>query len=913
MASTPLYKALKPNGTSFYAFPGAAEDISAAYQNSNYKFYFSKYVLLDLPKQDVVSSTISNPIYWDFDNSFSRSQIATPVTNYGDGVVESLRNYVANHECVLRESRLTSTEYYYDTNALETTSEKIFFKWCKKLGLIDFEPASPQDDYFGNSGEFLPNGIGDEYLPEFLWRERQVKPYSGINFYQTNNINYSGKLEVEFLDAGTPSTNFRVGDIVNCYNVTLNAIKTDLITLGYTDADGLNMTVLDIISGTAGQKIVFDIPYYSQHSNGGSPVATFELVYHQLVQYVGEINGVSNVQEANRSYTEVYAHIPDHTGRTPDILFRIGSDVNYKPNITLPILPRQYQAEILGAENFGSPIVSTPQNYPGTYYGQFDTNDFTYETASGDVIRRTGNYFGVNGDVNTPSFNGSTIDGIGIDFNTAHYVKMNSSRNVTSKNITTFDQFNALAVGGELPVDFEFNAILWYYTVERDMTLANGTIQTEVKSNLYGITFLNNPDTNDAPGEQGLRFPTYKKLVSNPSKNQDGTSYAFNLNLNFNILNDNPVAAYNPEAINSLFNMDKFNLAMSKLAATNDSFINLLAEQVLLKQEIQSIKSLIYTQTDINTLNGRINNLDLLLRLYSTMQLESSSTIRVNSSVAGSTSRLTLDTIDTPYSTVNTILTSSMYNAQGYVPIIAPVPENRRFLIRIYNNDSVQLNLPVGQKLTVILDKDLALLQSCDIYVQPERFSTENKKLDIFIRSNYSGTGVATDVLLVGSIDLPVSFNRISQSQNSAYLWKNSNLDIDFSKEIRLLQNNKLEVPFVGDINVLQNTLKVGDSYQINNLFVGTQSVYNFSGQYVIDSVIGITSSYVQFDMNVNTDFVDFYASSTLPVIIHGTSSTQLSNIPYLSLNKGKKINLTRISNSTNLSERYNIDVSDIM
>ena len=54
MASTPLYKRLKANGTSFYAFPGAAEDISSAYQNSSYKMYFSKYVLLNLPKQNLV-------------------------------------------------------------------------------------------------------------------------------------------------------------------------------------------------------------------------------------------------------------------------------------------------------------------------------------------------------------------------------------------------------------------------------------------------------------------------------------------------------------------------------------------------------------------------------------------------------------------------------------------------------------------------------------------------------------------------------------------------------------------------------------------------------------------------------------------------------------------------------------------
>ena len=62
MASTPLYKFLKSNGTSFYAFPGAAEDISAAYQNSNYRMYFSKYILLNFPKQNTASGTNSNDI-----------------------------------------------------------------------------------------------------------------------------------------------------------------------------------------------------------------------------------------------------------------------------------------------------------------------------------------------------------------------------------------------------------------------------------------------------------------------------------------------------------------------------------------------------------------------------------------------------------------------------------------------------------------------------------------------------------------------------------------------------------------------------------------------------------------------------------------------------------------------------------
>ena len=38
---------------------------------------------------------------------------------------------------------------------------------------------------------------------------------------------------------------------------------------------------------------------------------------------------------------------------------------------------------------------------------------------------------------------------------------------------------------------------------------------------------------------------------------------------------------------------------------------------------------------------------------------------------------------------------------------------------------------------------------------------------------------------------------------------------------------------------------------------------------------------------------------------------TQFYNIPYLSLNKGYKIKITRISDSDNLFERYQIDIKD--
>lgn len=897
MASTPLYKSLKANGTSFYAFPGAAEDISAAYQNNNYKMYFSKYVLLNFPKQNTVSGTISKPVYFDFDNSFVKSPNATPATEFGDQLVESLRNYIANQEVVIRESRLNNTEYYYDTNALETTTEKLFWKWCKKLGVIDFEPAIPDDEYFSSLSEFQSKNENDpEYFPEFLWKERESTSYGIINFYESGQAGYLQKLEIEFQG----QTNFKDGDLLNISDVTLSSVTNYLNIDGYNSIDGLNVNVLKVLpaGATQGQRAIIDIYFpYNPVTTPGAVIGYGTLVYHKLVQYIGEVNGLSNVQEANRSYTEVYAHIPDHTGQTPDILFRTMTDVNYQPNLAFPIIPNQYQPEIMGAELFNSPIVSSPQNYPGSYFGQFDTLDYTYETSSGDSLRRSGNYFGVSGDINNPVINGSTIDGINVDFNTSHYVKMNISK----RFLTNFDQFNAQETDGQPPQDFEFNAILWYYTVEDQNYVS--------RTNLYGISFLNNPLNNPVDEEIGLRFPVYKKLVTNGT--QDGTSYAFSLNLNFNIINENRVETYNPQAINSLFSMNLFNDAMKRLASTNDNFLNIVIEQDSLRDEIRNLKTLLYTQTDINVLNTKITNLETLLRLYSTNQIVASDTIEVVT-LPGTPPAVTLRNVDTQYVSINTYLTSNMYDAEGMIPINYTVPKNKNFLIRINNNDEVNLTLPNSEKLTLVLDRDLDIRQSAEIIIDATDTASQNKKLDIYIKSTYASS-TPTEVLLVGDIDLPVYFNPTTQLPNSAYMWKDFKFDIDFNQNVILNVGNKLEVPFEGNKYVLNNSIKSGDTLSLNNFYVGTSSVFDFSGQYSVDSLVGVTSSYAIFDISSNPDLVSYGASASLPLTLHSSTFSTFSNLPYFTLNKGKKIKITKMTESPVLSVRYSVQVEDIL
>jgi hypothetical protein len=901
MASTPLYKFLKSNGTSFYAFPGAAEDISAAYQNSNYKMYFSKFVLLNFPKQNITSGTMSNKIYFDFDNSFEKSVNATPATNFSDQIIESLRNYVANQETVIRESRLNNTKYYYDTNALETPTEKIFFKWCKKLGLVDFEPAIPGDEYFSNLPEFERRNINDDqYFQEYLWREREILAWDTYSYYQSGETGFTTKMEIEFI--GT--TNFKVGDKIKIYHVSNSTINTNG---GYnsdmdgTDTfDGIQTNVLAVIpaSPTQGQRIIVDID--TTISQEYETTGKAELVYHKLVQYIGEVTGVSNVQEANRNYTEVYAHIPDHTGQTPDVLFRTMVDVNYKPNVNFPILPNQFQPEILGAELFNSPIVSFPQNYPGSYFAQFDTPDFTYETSTGDTLRRSGRYFGVSGDINNPVVDSSSIDGINIDFDTNHYVKMN----IFNRVLTNFDQFNALEVNNEPPSDFEFNAILWYYTVQKQDASGNQV----TKTNLYGVSFLDNPLNNTTEEEIGIRFPVYKKLVSNGK--HDGTSYAFSLNLNFNILNDNPQQTYNPEAINSLFSMNLFNQAMTKLSSTNDSFLNIIAEQGDLREQVSNVRQLLYTQTDIDTINTKIKSLENLLRLYSTNQIVSNDSISVNNL----SNTITLTNNEAAYTRIDNIKTTDLYRTDGIVPLNVSLPTNKNVLLVITNNDEVQLDLANNDKLTVVIDRDLDYKQSIEILIKSNEFSTQNKKMDIYINSVIPGnTNVTSEVLLIGDIDLPVFFNSTSQLPNSASLWKDFNFDIDFTQTIQYTIGDILEVPLVGNTTIINNSIKPGDVLYLNNLYVGTASIYDFSGQYVVDSLGGLTSSYINLNADSNPDLVAYGASASLPLYLHGTSSTLLSNTPYFSLNKGKKIKITRVSSlDVTLAEKYYISVEDI-
>lgn len=880
---TPLYKKLKTNGTSFYAFPGSSEDINAFYQNQNYKVYFTKYVLLNLPKQNLVAgSTASNPIKFDFENSFKTSTNATPASTYGDQLVESLRNYVANFEVTMKGSRLNNTEYYYDSNAIETDTEKIFWRWCKKLNLMSFEPANPGDEYFDTLIEFERNNLTDDsYFPEVIWKERETTQFSIYDYYESGISGFTQNLIIEF----NTTTNFRVGDKVTISSETNTNVGSGAIW--YADASpvslsGANLNVVGVIAATSTtkQKVIFDV-YTNLSSSAGTYTGKANLVYSRLVQYIGEVNGVNNVKEANSSYTSIYAHIPAHTGQTPDILFRTKTDVNYKPNLIFPILPSQIQPEIVGAEIFTNPIVNTPQNYPGGYYGQFDTEYFNYEVASGDSIRRSGDYYGIDGDINTPIVNGDTIDGIIIDFDPSHYVKMN----IIGRELTNFDQFNALEVNNQPPSDFEFNSILWYYTVVDN----NGNST----NNLYGVSFLDNPDNNPVTSEIGLRIPLFKKLAAND--NQDGSSYAFSINLVYEITNDNTQDAYNPEAINSLFGFNLFNEAMRKLSLTNQSFLKIITDHSDVLKQVSDLRQLLYTQTDLALINKKISNLENLLKLYQTNQISSTESIKVTYNNSNNPPSIELSALDPSYDKIDNIKTTHLYTSTGIIPMNISVPVNKNFLLHVTNDDFTKLTLPNADKLTIVLDRDLDYKQSFDFIVDSTDISTENKQIDIYIKHSAGvPTNIPVETRLFNTMDLPVYYNSVQQTTNTAKNWDMFKFNIDENKDLRLNTGSILEVPLTSNSNLVKNSIKSGDSLVLDGFLVGTSSQINFSGQYKVDA-IGSTNSYIYLDVSNNDQLISYGLSASLPLTFNSSTDYILSNMPFITLNKGYKYRVTRV------------------
>ena len=311
--ATPLYIKMKNKGTSFYAFPSAASDLNLYFQNDNYKINFTKFMLLDIPEQDVV---IDSGIKRDQDKgvlNFDKSQNGTRFYNFQPGensnlpvkfseqLIESLRNYVANQDTTLRESRINSNTDFFNVNETTSPTEMIFWKWARKLNLIDFEPATHKVDWDKNLSDFInSNGTDYDFFNKYLWKERE-KYYYDSTITQT-----SGNRPLLTINE---KVKFKVGD-----DILLSGDTGSYLTTGQT------YTITDInISGDTSE-LILD---FTGYLGGIQSDVTVYLDYHRLVKYIGEVQATSKVQTSKQNFTEITIHIPNQCGATPTVLFDI--------------------------------------------------------------------------------------------------------------------------------------------------------------------------------------------------------------------------------------------------------------------------------------------------------------------------------------------------------------------------------------------------------------------------------------------------------------------------------------------------------------------------------------------------------------------------------------------------------------
>lgn len=878
----PLYKSMKARGTTFYSFPSASSDMNLAFTNDNYKINFSKFALLNIPKQDVKISNgmdrdqtkgklnfdkdQDGPMFYNFQPD-GNSELPTI---YSEQLIESLRNYVSNYDTTLRESRINSNTDFYNINEKVTPTEMIFWKWCKKLNILDFEPALHKIDWDKNLPGFEnSNGINTDYFRKYLWKERDVNLYTCE--IEESNINANKAMLII-----ANNTKFKSGD-----NVLLSG-DTGIDLENNVDYEVLEV-VHDIVGDTPYTYLHLDILYTDELEN---PVCEVYLNYNKLIQYIGEIESVSKIQTSKKNYTEVTAHIPHHAGKTPTILFDIENNTNYYPNMEMPILPIEQQEEIVGSENTISPIRLNPENYPGTYYGYFDTQDKTYKCYNGDKLRYSGGYYGINLVNNTGldfenyfeklnDFDSSNLDGLKINMNREHYLKMN----LPDQEIKNFDEFNSAYLDG-VPEDFEFNAILWYYDIDD----GSGDIVT----NLYGIEFLNNPnDDGDNCDIENKKITPYIKYVSNGE--QDGVSYTFNLNLNFNIDNDVLPLSYDPTTIHNNFSFDLYKNLLNSNANLQENYIEIINNFKNLYDDITDLKGLIYTQTKIDTINKKIENFENLLNVYSTMQMVDGVGTTIETNLDGIYPKMSVNVNNPMYAEILNINTSDILyynNLYSGVSYNINVPQTNDLLLNIHNDNHIY-----DDAIDITLKTDLKYQQSLDIYIKPNMSDMLN---DINLKINYNnGRGTVEETTLISNIKAPVDIITYDEVDLTASTFTNSyytNTNIQCYGHTITTDTNALH------IKILEDLFNDGDYIYIENLYMtNNDNVTNdYSGVYKISNYVGSDN--------------DYGSGATITIELPSVDLV-LKTKPTISYYKGYKINILRISptSTSNIVDRYKI------
>mgnify|MGYP003634145496 CR=1 FL=1 len=342
-------------------------------------------------------------------------------------------------------------------------------------------------------------------------------------------------------------------------------------------------------------------------------VLTGSTQYRRVVQYVGDIDIVNNVDKAGEAYTELYINVPTEVGGTPTILFDSISDANYQPSLRIQgkdeyILGRSINTvhpqglSTKAFYDYDQPLAGPPINggytdpnanwmnepNPPTSVDSYFTEPITFTNSASVPIRKYPADYGTPLNFSGVTYVRSELDGISVDFTPNDYEQI-----ITDPSISTIPQFN----GTDLSNTFEFNAVLVYYDMVDTSNAANTV------TNLYGILLVDNI----TPTTDGGFIQRYPKYKPNKVTGQNGNSYGFKINLRFDA---SPGTSGIDTIVNdyNTFSMQLFSEATAQLQESAKIFQRQQLEISTLDQKVQALENQITNVANVTSLQAQITS-----------------------------------------------------------------------------------------------------------------------------------------------------------------------------------------------------------------------------------------------------------------------------------------------------------------
>ena len=399
--------------------------------------------------------------------------------------------------------------------------------------------------------------------------------------------------------------------------------------------------------------------------------------YKKVIQYIGDINVVNSVRNNFNAYSEVYIHVPTSHGNSPAVLFDTITDANYYPSAAFtnePVNPLDAEylvgrdastvqpanLSILAHYDSDTAGFFTPD--PNSlnadfYYFNAGTNAFelwqiapfptpnpdffwwysnpipnTYFTEPSGFANPQNDIFQIASVGGNVEFKRSRLDGISLEFNTDVYTGI-----ANDPAITNFGEFSESFAAQ----NFEFNAVMVYYD------LYDPNIPSHFTTNLFGILVLDNVDPLPAGGGYIPRLTKYKP---NAITGANGNSYAFKINLKFDI-NSQDVSVEKSINDYNTFSLDLFLDALNGLKASTSLLESNQNTVQSLKTQVAALQDLIINTDNYTEINARLTEIETALD---------------NSAAVYANNQNLLNLIDRNYQEINNIYNNYTSVAMSY-------------------------------------------------------------------------------------------------------------------------------------------------------------------------------------------------------------------------------------------------------